>query len=293
MDKRLLIPFIGILGILLLSTVYASLGEQEKVPECESSSCEIENLGECGNGIKEKGEQCDDGNLKDGDGCSSTCNLGDNELVPVICGDVNDDCKVNVLDIKYLTSYLFHLGPAPMCNSIEKCSDVNLDGKVSLSDIVYLVAYLYKDGPAPCYEHICGDGILGPNEQCDDGNTKDGDGCSANCEKEECEECRCKSCDDDKDDKDEIVFYCSPNWECSGWSECLDGIQTRKCKDTNKCVFSYNKPSEITGCQEALSTPIFLDGETTNEVPVVIWVLLGVFAILIIVAIIIILANVL
>jgi len=30
-------------------------------------------LGECGNGIKDVGEQCDDGNRDDGDGCSSEC----------------------------------------------------------------------------------------------------------------------------------------------------------------------------------------------------------------------------
>ena len=29
----------------------------------------------CGNGIIESGEQCDDGNLVDGDGCSSTCQI--------------------------------------------------------------------------------------------------------------------------------------------------------------------------------------------------------------------------
>ena len=36
----------------------------------------------CGDGILESGEECDDGNLKDGDGCSATC--GD--------GDENADC---------------------------------------------------------------------------------------------------------------------------------------------------------------------------------------------------------
>jgi cysteine-rich repeat protein len=32
----------------------------------------------------------------------------------------------------------------------------------------------------------CGDSIVGPGEQCDDGNNTDGDGCSANCILEYC-----------------------------------------------------------------------------------------------------------
>ena len=37
-----------------------------------SSTCTSEG---CGNGVVEPGEQCDDGNMTNGDGCSSTCNL--------------------------------------------------------------------------------------------------------------------------------------------------------------------------------------------------------------------------
>ena len=36
---------------------------------------------------------------------------------------------------------------------------------------------------------VCGDGILGPGEQCDDGNTASGDGCSAQCKVESCYTC--------------------------------------------------------------------------------------------------------
>jgi cysteine-rich repeat protein len=35
----------------------------------------------CGNSIVEGGEQCDDGNLNNGDGCSSICKI------EAICGD--------------------------------------------------------------------------------------------------------------------------------------------------------------------------------------------------------------
>ncbi|MEM7156265.1 MAG: DUF4215 domain-containing protein [Myxococcota bacterium] len=35
--------------------------------------------------------------------------------------------------------------------------------------------------PPPVCPDICGDGIVGPNEACDDGNNNNGDGCSASC----------------------------------------------------------------------------------------------------------------
>jgi cysteine-rich repeat protein len=41
------------------------------------------------------------------------------------------------------------------------------------------------DGCSPtCRLEVCGNGILDPGEQCDDGNTTDGDGCSATCQRE-------------------------------------------------------------------------------------------------------------
>jgi cysteine-rich repeat protein len=42
----------------------------------------------CGNGVVEPGEQCDDGNTDNGDGCSSTCQLEQ----PVSCDDDGSSC---------------------------------------------------------------------------------------------------------------------------------------------------------------------------------------------------------
>jgi len=43
--------------------------------------------------------------------------------------------------------------------------------------------------PFEAPEPVCGDGVLGAGESCDDGNAADGDGCGASCEAEACHTC--------------------------------------------------------------------------------------------------------
>jgi hypothetical protein len=43
---------------------------------------------------------------------------------------------------------------------------------------------------------------------------------------------------------------CEPVWQCSGWTECNDGVRTRNCRDINFCEFSLNKPLETIGCED-------------------------------------------
>lgn len=63
-----------------------------------------------------------------------------------VCGDVDDDESVNILDVVYLINYKYKSGPAPLyLNS----ADVNTDLTINILDVVYLVNYKYKGGPAP------------------------------------------------------------------------------------------------------------------------------------------------
>lgn len=48
--------------------------------------------------------------------------------------------------------------------------------------------------------------------------------------------------------RSKFVQFCEPNWQCSGWSECDNEIMKRECYDANFCEYSYNKPSEVAGC---------------------------------------------
>lgn len=63
-----------------------------------------------------------------------------------ICGDVNDDGIVNLLDILFYIDYKYKDGPAPVSPD---AADVNNDGAQNLLDILYLIDFKYKEGDPP------------------------------------------------------------------------------------------------------------------------------------------------
>jgi PKD repeat protein len=65
----------------------------------------------------------------------------------ILCGDVDLDGLINILDIVYLINYKYKGGPEPVHLWV---ADVNLDEDVNILDIVYLINYKYKGGPEPC-----------------------------------------------------------------------------------------------------------------------------------------------
>jgi cysteine-rich repeat protein len=128
-----------------------------------------EREGSCGDGELQLGEQCDDGNAVDCDGCSSTCVAEDG------CGD------------------------GSLCES-EECDDGNLvDCDGCSPECVLESGWVCGDGDIneQCGEQcdppgelcdddclrvpVCGDGVLEGDEECDDGNLADCDGCSGSC----------------------------------------------------------------------------------------------------------------
>lgn len=94
-----------------------------------SSVCQIE---ECGDGIQQAGEQCDDGATDPGDGCDELCKSE-------ICGDM-------------------------IIAASEECDDGNTENNDGCSSV--------------CMDEFCGDGILQDDEECDD---PDPNLCNADC----------------------------------------------------------------------------------------------------------------
>ncbi|MFH2036345.1 MAG: dockerin type I repeat-containing protein [Candidatus Zixiibacteriota bacterium] len=63
-----------------------------------------------------------------------------------VCGDINADGRLNLLDITNLIGYLFAYRPEPpgLVNA-----DIDNNGKFNIMDIIYLISYLYKGGEKP------------------------------------------------------------------------------------------------------------------------------------------------
>jgi cysteine-rich repeat protein len=123
----------------------------------------------CGNGRLDPGEQCDDGNTVNGDGCEASCTLpacGNHILDPgEQCDDGNssdgDGCDANCT-FPACGNHILDPG--------EQCDDGNTTD---------------ADGcEANCTLPACGNHILDPGEQCDDGNgvaPRDSTTCDVDC----------------------------------------------------------------------------------------------------------------
>jgi len=59
-----------------------------------------------------------------------------------IRGDANGDGKVDMVDIYYITHYIYEDGPAP--KPIATTGDFNADGKIDLLDMLDIIYYLYE-----------------------------------------------------------------------------------------------------------------------------------------------------
>ena len=202
----------------------------------------------CGNEVIEGGEQCDDANTANGDGCSSTCQLepvGSNntcsdalanpiELTPQpngshsatitsgttnlansqafgLCSSSGPDAIYTikapmdgVLSLEVpVAGFNVTLGVRTSCPASSSANNTDVvgcanttsdDGGESLAvkvdkDKTY---YIFVDGVSSSEKGAftlnvdvrpsgCGDNLVSGNEQCDDGNTVSGDGCSPTC----------------------------------------------------------------------------------------------------------------
>jgi len=157
----------------------------------------------CGNSLVESGEQCDDGNTIDGDGCPNdcqgtlfTCKSSDGGDYAIIGGnltifgpDGNDISGYPVLgyDMCESTTRLNEWS-CRKNNGYYKTSSAAQTDLLKTTVIecsTYMPNYVCdQEMPGACIRPppICGNSIVESGEQCDDGNTIDGDGCPNDCQ---------------------------------------------------------------------------------------------------------------
>jgi cysteine-rich repeat protein len=126
----------------------------------------------CGNGVLECGEGCDDGNTAPGDGCDASCRVEP----PPTCGDGTTDPPEECDDGNTVDCD----GCSALCR-IEACGD----GVRQCGEECDDANAIDCDGcSALCRTEACGNGVLECGEGCDDGNTAPGDGCGSSCRPE-------------------------------------------------------------------------------------------------------------
>jgi fibro-slime domain-containing protein len=167
----------------------------------------------CGDGILDDNEACDDGNNEDGDGCSADClfvepgyscyppgepcNLvaicGDGIVVfPEQCDDGNTDTGDGCSDMCQVEIGWKCEGDPNICSptvcgdgkieGAEGCDDGNILPFDGCDDRCQLEPVCAQGGN--CVS-VCGDGLVMGDEECDDGNNINDDGCSSDCKIEE------------------------------------------------------------------------------------------------------------
>ncbi len=167
-----------------------SLADITTVPDASENSVCVAN--QCGDGFAVESEVCDDGNTVDGDGCSADCTTVEdgfacNGVIVQECiqlpaewtcdgsfygVDDGCDCGCGAVDPDCADA------TRASCEFINGCFPDDLPEDATPADVNSIPD---MNDNSMCVDNTCGDGFAVGADACDDGNTTDGDGCSATC----------------------------------------------------------------------------------------------------------------
>jgi cysteine-rich repeat protein len=175
----------------------------------------------CGDGNVDIGEECDDGNANDTDGCVSGCvnaKCGDGFVQSGVeeCDDSNADNTDGCID----TCKSAACGDGFVQSGVEECDDSNAENTDGCIDT--------------CKSAACGDGFVRAGmEECDDSNADNTDGCIDTCKSAACGDgfvrAGMEECDDGNTSNDDacvgacVPAACGDGYVRSGVEECDDG----------------------------------------------------------------------
>ena len=210
---------------------------------------------DCGDGIVQLSEICDDGNIVDGDGCAANClsreQCGDGVLNSA-AGELCDDGNTTGGD-----------GCAADCRSVEICGNKIRD----VNEVCDDGNTVPGDGcSGNCLStEVCGNGIKDFNEKCDDGGApggcnddcQGGTGCGDGAIDKDAGGNALEECDDgNTDDQDDCTNTCKLN-------TCGDGIVQTSGARTEDCDPAVGF-GETVGCNLDCTAASCGDGKINN-----------------------------
>ncbi len=177
---------------------------------CRGGSCVAPS---CGNTIVETGEDCDDGNSTNGDGCDNDCTYS-----CTAAADCDDGDLCNGVESCNTTTHVCAGGSSASDGTV-----CDRDGMTSTRDICLSMT---------CVASSCGDTFvddtMGGTEDCDDGNSTNGDGCDNDC-----------------------TFSCTADGDCADGNTC-NGTET--CNTTAHTCASGTAAADGTMCDRGMMT---------------------------------------
>jgi cysteine-rich repeat protein len=181
-------------------------GETCEPPDTDTCNVRCQSIppssrrGVCGNGVRESTEECDDGNTFDADGCSGSCELevcGNGRLDP---GEYCEPPNTAVCDSRCYPR-LERCGDR-LVGAGEECDDGNVvdgdgcsarceieacgNGRLDVGEECEPPKTEICSASCKRISRLCGNRIVEPPEECDDGNVIPGDGCDLRCQLEFC-----------------------------------------------------------------------------------------------------------
>jgi cysteine-rich repeat protein len=140
-----------------------------------SDDCRLEQNLFCGDGVVQPPEQCELPNTENNEYCPQTTEECKDHKIGI--RDSFGDCNANCGCTKDHFQFVCVVGQCgATCTEDSDCNDHDPHTTDTCKDDC---SCQHEENP------FCGDGIIQPPEECDDGNNVDGDGCSAVCTIEE------------------------------------------------------------------------------------------------------------
>lgn len=230
----------------------------ESVGECEPS------FGTCGNNVQEAGEECDDGNLENGDGCSIICTIENNNppTTTIEYFGCTDDACVSLGSYTDIDACLV-AHPDALCSTDSECNN-----ECAIEEPPTLIEYFGcgENGCTSLGEYLDIDACLVDNESCS---------IDSNCD-DACDECE-NECTTDDDCADGET--CADNGKCknnnghgnneddvdtSNPGNSKDGDDTDPADDDETKKGKGHTQDIVTGCMDETATNYNPDATEDN-----------------------------